>query len=514
MMQPDTPLLSEVDKSVMTEPTMITGDEEAQRLAKKSPLLTFLDLSIGPTITQLVFSFYTIVNQYWIGKTIGDHGLQVIASIWLYDMVSFAFCNLFAISTSTQVSYLFGAHMYSDISQVVVDMLRLSLVIGAVYAAIVIPTTKLVVKWITSSSVGLQEAFLYQVISAGASFVSFFFYTLCGLLEGEGRAWLYGFAQFATLILDMLVFLPLFLFVFHWGVWAAALSGILSQLVPFLYLLFLLLRGKLSIRITARQFFAKHSSQSIKAISVGMASFILNFSEAFPHIYLQHFIYKVAEVNGVKESVESMWPIMTRLYMLSLSILAALDTGFLPAASYAYGQKNYSRIKALLFHMSWISFIWSATNSFVMSVFPEKIFGIFTKNKDALRIVPKLIWRIFATNPLYLIHEQVISYLQAVKRPTRATIVSVLTMVIPIPVTSTIIYYTKKNDLQWMFNTYLFEDAGTALISLTGLSTVLFRMWRLKDGEDFSDEGDSDDGHQTYTPVPSTSMDTLASLTQ
>ncbi|EAY01707.1 hypothetical protein TVAG_316950 [Trichomonas vaginalis G3] len=492
--------------------TLQDGAGEAERLGKRSPLVTFLDLSIGPTISQLVFNVYTIVNQYWISRALGEPGLQVISSMFLYDMLTFAFYNLFLISTSTHISYLCGASRFSEISQVVVDLLRFSVIIGAGFAAVIIPTTKLIVKFLTGDDGIAFKAFVYMAIQAGGSVISFFYYTICGLLEGEGRAWLFSMVQFATLVLDMLVFLPIFLFVFHWGVWSAALSGLLAQFVPLVVMWIMLMRGKLSIMIRGPQFTAKFSKETWKALNTGTASFILNFSEAFPHIYLQKFVYTVAEHNGIKDVVMSMWSTMTRLYMFSLSILAALDSGFLPPASYAYGEKKYSRIKALLFHMSWISFIWAVINAVGISLFPRQIFSLFTKDKDVLNFLPNTIWRIWATLPLYLIHEQVISYLQAVDRPHRATIVSVLTMAIPIPTISTIIYYTKKDDIHWMFNTYLFEDVGTSLIALSGAATTLWQMWRLKDGKTFqgeeTKEGDAASKQlESYQSVPSSVLD-------
>ena len=468
--------------------------DENYRLGGMSPLKTLFALIAGPLLSQLCNAIYGIVNSFWVSTGNGTTGLEVLSSLYLFDMCVFAFGNLACISASSHISYLFGQKRESEANQLIADLMRGCVLLGMIYPAFAIPITKPVVKWLSESQEIADLAFQYMCVSSGCSFIMFTFQLLSGICQGEGRTWLFGSMQITALVTDMIFFLPLFLVKLKLGVWSAAMSQVISQLIPTTILLVLLLMGKLSIQLKPRMFISKPSPETWKAVKVGFASFILNLSMAVPQFVTQKYIMIVASNCGVLDAVLSLFNIFCRLYNLSGCVLVAFDSSYIPSASYAFGKKLYHRVKMLSIHTLWITFVWGVIVVVIVLSFPTQLVSIFTKDEEVLHQAKELLPFGFMSLPLYSIHSLVISFLQAAKRPIRATFVSFLTTIVPMPIISTAIFFaTNQSNLKWMFGTYIVDDISTSILSIVCSIYPFYMLSKVKDGDDFPEEGKKKD---------------------
>lgn len=94
-------------------------------------------------------------------------------------------------------------------------------------------------KWFGADDIILNMGFDYLVILLGCSTVSCLFLMFCGCLQAEGRTFFVSIAQIASFVMNMAIFCPLFLFVFHMGTRGAALATICSEGVPAIIFFFL-----------------------------------------------------------------------------------------------------------------------------------------------------------------------------------------------------------------------------------------------------------------------------------
>lgn len=480
--------------------------DEDKALGGKPPLATLFSLLAGPLLSQVTNAMYGIVNTIWIEKGIGDEGLKVLAVLYIYDALLYSLGNLLTISGSSHISYLFGKNQPNLCNQLIADLIRVAFILGIVYPAISIPTTIPVVKWLSKSDQIAHEALRYIEISAGCSFVPLLYYVLCGVLQGEGRTWLFGFIQIVTLMLDMLLFLPLFVLYFKWGVWAAALSQILSQFIITFILFICLLARKFSLDFKLSYLCKKFSKESSEALQVGFASFILNLSEAFPQFALQKFVILVADHVHLKEPALTCWNIFGRLYMVACCILVAFDAAYLPPTSYAYAKRQYKRVLRLTVHTLWISLVWGGVACVVVVLFPREIIKLFSKDIQVQDLAADIMWLGFITLPLYPIHSIAISMLQAIKLSKRSTVLSIMTTLLPMPIFSVAFYYTHPNSMHWIFGTYVAADVSAALFTFIIMLYPFIKLIRLNDGEKFSDDENKEQ------PVISQSIESIADL--
>ena len=260
--------------------------------------------------------------------------------------------------------------------------------------------------------------------------------------------------------------------------------------------------------------FKKRSPETSKALSVGFSSFIMNLSEAFPMFALQKFILSVADHVGRLNSILTLFNIEGRLYVLTVCVMYAFDSSFLPAASHAFGKRSYRRLNRLLIHAMWVLILWASMCTAIMIGFSSEIVSLFVNDQDVLDAAVELIPYNFATLPVYVVHTVLISYLQATKRSTRATVFSLLTTLVPLPVYAPIVYTLFPNSLDWIYSSYIFSDVVGFLVTVFGSITTLRKMNKLKDGEEFPPEKkcccSKPDTNENATISTTTSINSIA----
>ena len=248
-----------ISSSKQSEHIEISGEEE--RLGKSPPLPTILYLSIGPLASQTVQALYGVVNLFWVSKSIGDKGIEVFGAICVIDFIITAFSNYLMTSIDIRVSYIFGEKSRIDeCSQIFVDFIRFSFILSLIIPALILPTTRPLVEWFGSDKKISGMCYEYMLPSSFGSFFTFLYMTCCGLIQSEGRSFVFGVTQIVSLLLDMFVFAPLFLLYFKTGIWGATLSTVLSQAIVTIVLIIQIFRGKYTINPKFSMLFKKFSS--------------------------------------------------------------------------------------------------------------------------------------------------------------------------------------------------------------------------------------------------------------
>ena len=457
-------------------------NDEHYRLGGRKPLVTLFALLLGPLLSQVTNSLYGLVSSLWVSKGYGVFGLKVLSSIFLFDYITFAFGELMVISVSTQMSYLFGSLQEKSAPQVVVDFIRLCFLFGTIIPAVLLPLVKIVVKWLTSDSNVTDEAFKYMLPLLCASSSELVYLTCIGVLQGEGRTMISGFVQTLSLCVNMFVLNPLFVLKLKVGVWGAAISTVIAEFIPGLILSICILSGKFSLKFECRMFLNPLSEHTKQALKVGFASFMLNLSSSVPEFALQKYMALCADAIGELTPILALWDTFSRFFEVGLSVMYAFDASYLPAASYAYGKREYSRYLRLSYHTLWITFVWCALFAAVMCLFPQQIASLWNKDERFLYWAKELFPIGFLTLPLWPISSLSISFLEAGNYPGRASFLSVVTTFIPLPVISTIIYFFGSKDPRLQFSSYIWNDITKSIISV---SIVLKPFITFKKAQDY-----------------------------
>lgn len=485
----EVPLLDQHTSEVQST---VDTDSEQYRLGGRSPLKTLFALLAGPLLSQLTQSIYGIVDSLWISKTHGNFGLNVTSSIYLFDELIFSCGEFMLISISSRVAFLFGKDLKNEASQVVVDLFRFAFIFGLIIAGTLLPFVPMVTKWISGSDDVAREAFKYEIPLLGFSFIQIIFLLGTGILQGEGRSWLAGMFQILSLCMIMFVFDPLFLVYFKMGVWGASLATVIAQTIVATIIFIYIFSGKFSLKFHFQLFFNKPSPHSYDALKVGCGAFMLYLSSAIPGFVMQKYITLTAAAINEVTPVLALLDTFNRLYELGISITYAFDASFLPSASYAYGKRQYRRIHKLAGHTLWISVVPSMIYSAIVSAIPKKIASFWSTDERYLYWAQQLFPIGYLTLCTWPISSTFLTYLESTDYPLRATISSVITSITPLPLISTIIYFSKRNNLKLLFTSYIWQNIAQVLLAIPFVLGPFLSIYKTKDG-------DAIQGHEAHS---------------
>ena len=454
--------------------------EEDKRLGTKSPIWTVLALSVGPLISQTVQAFYGIADSLWVAKTIGQIGISVFGAVFIVEFVAIAVSNYLMSSLGIQLAYLFGEGKTENCAQMYVDFIRLAFILGIVVPAIVMPTTVPLVKWFGADDELANLCFQYMLPVTCLCFLNFLYMMGCGLIQAEGRSLMYGLIQVGSFALNMGVFDPLFLVGLRMPIWGASLATIIAEGLPGVTITILILCGKFSLRFKPRMFISKPTIETWKGLKVGFASLISQVSYTIPLILMQKYVNLASSSisHECYSTVLAVWSVIEKLYQLVGGICVAFSYGMLPSASYAFGAGRLNRVMWLFIHATWIATAVSLVMSVFMIAIPDKLARIWSTDAYFLEWVKLMVPKVFYTTIFIAYQYTAPAILQAMQRVLASTLLSVLTLLLPLPVFSSILYFTDKTNPSRIMWTYALNDTFSAVACTFFLISPGKLVWR------------------------------------
>lgn len=453
-------------------------DDEHQRLAGYSPLMTIIRLCPGPLISQLVDRFYGVIDSLWVTKFIGEIGLTALSVSFLLENTALAFAFFVSVAVSTQSSYLFSKKEYDKVNQVACDLFRICIIIGCLVPAVLLPIAKPIIGWLDGGDKVVNLAFDYLIPLLSMNVVTLLYHTVCGILQSEGRTWTYGIAQIASLLLNMVCWDPLLLYLTKNTI-GSSLSTIIAMLIPTIVLLILLFCGKFATKPSFGLFFTCFIRDTGTALKTGLSALIMNISIAIPSIFMQKFIAIRANKIGQFETIIAVTNANLRLYSLILCIPLALNAAYLPASSYAFGQKNFKRIIHLTAWVTLISIAWGAIVTLLCCIWPGTIGKIWSRDPNFIHWVEIIFPICFYTVILCSVKFIIISFLQATQQSYTAMAVGIVTYLFSLPAFAAAFHYTGRQDNpERVFYSYICNDIFAALVSFLAALPSIIRFYR------------------------------------
>lgn len=480
-------------------------DGEEQRLGRKSPLRTIFNLSAGPLVSELVISLYGIVNSLWVANSIGSEGVEVFGAVFIVEFVAIALGEYLLTCVAIRASFCFGEGEGDKVSQLYVDFIRIGFIFGIITPCIILPITKPIVHWFGANEHLSEMCLQYMIPSNAGCFFNFIYQISLGLMQAEGRSVFYGIIQVISFGINIAL-LAITLLWLKLPIWGASLSQILSEGIPGIILFFVFFSGKFSIHPKMKMFCSRFSDETRPALKVGLASLIVGISYTLPLILMQKYVNNAATAIGAYNVVIQVWGVIEKVYSVVGGICVGFNYGFVPAASFAFGAKRYDRVKKLSLHMLWVSTLFSSIISFLLILFPSQVASLWNKDPEFLYWSKKMIPKVYYACVFIAIQYMVPGLLQSLQLVFDATVLSFITLLIPYPIFSTVLYLTNKKDPARVLYTYCLSDCFSCVVC-TIYTIRPFRMLsRLKEEKEKMSINESIPNDQTtsftsYTDV-------------
>ena len=201
------------------------------------PTRHLLSFAFPLLLANLGQQFYMIVDAAIVGRGVGVKALAAVgATDWCYWLILWSIAGLTQ-GFSTFVSRSFGEKNYRELNKVVAMSAFLCAVIGGTLtvAGILVAKPLLIMLNTPEDIIGSAHTYLVTMVSGTLIVMAYNMGSSILRAFGDGRSPLIAMIIAATLNIGLDC---LFVFVFRWGVFGAAVASVTSQLVSFVFCFF------------------------------------------------------------------------------------------------------------------------------------------------------------------------------------------------------------------------------------------------------------------------------------
>ncbi len=331
--------------------------------------------AVPSIIAMLVGALYNIVDQFFIGRSIGELGNAATNVAFPLTTSCVAIALLFGIGGASSFNLALGRKQKEDAVYYMGNAAVLLFSLGAVLCLVTQLFLTPMLRFFGAPDSVLPYAVTYtRITSLGFPFL---IYSSGGahLVRADGTP-RYSMVCNLTGALINTVLDPLLIFGFQMGMAGAALATIIGQIVAAGMIFRYMLHCR-TVRLERRHLMIR-MKHTIHIMSLGMSSFFNQIAMMIVQIVLNNSLTYYGSRSVYGESVPlACAGIISKVAMLYFSIVIGLAQGLQPIAGYNYGAEQYDRVKQVYARTVRYALTIS-TGAFVLfQLFPRQIIGLF-----------------------------------------------------------------------------------------------------------------------------------------
>lgn len=387
---------------------MAANEEFGTGSVKKLLLRQAVPASVGILFLTVNLLVDTILVGRWIGSI-------AIAALTVVTPISFLIASLgLAIGTggSSVLSRALGAGKDEKAQAAFAHQIMLTLLLSSLVVAfgLFFSDEMLGLFGAKGDIIAPAKEFYYPILLAGPLQAL----TAMGnsVIRAEDKS---RFAMVVTIVPAVMNIIldVLFIKVFNWGIFGAAMATALSFALGFLFMLWFFIR-KSDIRLKAKHFIPNlrltGEISGLSGTTLARQSVISVLS-----VLLNHSLY----AHGGETSI-TVYGIISKMLMFALFPVNGITEGFLPIAGYNFGARKFKRVKetvkiSVLFAGGIAIAIYA-----IILIFATSIVGAFTNDPKILKATPDALRWVFAASPIIAIQLIGSAYFQAAGKAAKA----------------------------------------------------------------------------------------------
>jgi len=336
-----------------------------------------ISLGIPTTISMLVTNIYNMADTFFV-STLGNSASGAVGVVFGLMAIIQAFGFMFGHGAGSIIARKLGqkdvksAGIFASLS--IFACLVTGMLITILGLAFIEPLMHILGS--TDTILPYAKGYgVYILLSAPVTMMSF---ALNNILRYEGKAF---FAMIGLTIGGALNLIgdPIFIFVFNMGIEGAGLSTALSQLVSFVILLSMFLRGK------------TQSKLSVSLLKENPKGIFLIMATGFPSLMRQGLnsiatmiLNNLAGVYG--DVAVAAMSIVNRISFFIFAVGLGIGQGFQPVAAFNYGAKKYQRVKKSFYFTFGAGEVLLGVFAIAGMILSGMLIGLFRNDPDVIQI--------------------------------------------------------------------------------------------------------------------------------
>lgn len=334
-----------------------------------------------PSITAtLVSSLYNIVDQVFIGQGVGYLGNAATNVSYPLSTICLAISLLIGIGSASRFSICLGRGDTDQAAKIAGNGVTLMVLAGILYLVLgeVLLTPMLRIFGATTEVMPYAQSYA-SIILIGMPFL-ILTNGISNLIRADGSPKYSMICMVAGAVVNTILD-PIFIFVFQWGMFGAALATILGQILSFL----LAIRYLWAFRTITleKECFRPDWRDGLHTLSMGISSSVNQIAITIVQVVLNNSLTYYGAVSVYGEDIPlAACGIVMKTNAILLSIIVGISQGVQPIVGFNYGARKYDRVKqAYLLAIRW-NFVISAVGFLLFQLFPRPIISIFGSGEE------------------------------------------------------------------------------------------------------------------------------------
>ncbi len=434
--------------------------------AKAIPAL-LREFAIPSIIAMLVSSLYNIVDQFFIGQSVGSLGNSATSVYYPLTIACISIALLFGIGGASAFNLAMGMGKKDIAGYYIGNAASVMAILGCGLAVFCLIFADPILRFFGSPAEVLPYAMTYTRICAiGFPFLIF---SAGGshLVRADGSPRFSMYVNLTGAIINTILD-ALFVFAFGWGMAGAALATVIGQVIA-AYMVFRYLRNYKTVKLGKESFFPQ-KQYVLRAMSLGTASFFNQVAMMIMAIVLNKSLKYYGSMSEYGDSIPiAISGIATKCMQVIMAFVIGISQGLQPIASFNYGAAQYKRVKEGYFLALRSGAVISIIAFLLFQAFPRQIIGIFGDGgEDYFRFAIHYIRIFFFFIFTYFMQPITSNFFTAIGMPQRGIFLSL---------TRQIVYYLP---LLLIIPIFVGIDGimyAGALADLAAFITCLFVAW-------------------------------------
>ena len=400
-----------------------------RELFSKTPAVKLFFLAAIPgSVGMLASALYQTIDGVLVGRILAGDAFAALNLAMPLVIINFSLADLIGVGSAVPISVRLGEKKEAEANSIFTSACIMIVVTGLLLGLAIFFSAPTLIRLMGAEGQLAELAVQYLRVYSMCSPVTTIVFATDNYLRICGRI---RTSMVLNIVMSALsaVLEFIFLFVFRWGIWAAALATCTSMFLCALAALYPFLRGKMQLSFTK----PKLDWSTMKTIvACGSPNFLNNVAGRITSIIMNMILLRIGGAAAV-----SVYGILMFADGFVQPLLYGMCDSLQPAVGYNWGAGNMKRVRDIERCCFTAGAILSIASAVVIFCFPSQITGLFLQNADsgvvelavpALKLFSSaylIRWFSFATQ----------SYMSAVEKPVPAMMLSVgIAIVFPLAV--------------------------------------------------------------------------------
>lgn len=334
-----------------------------------------LKYSLPAIASSLVNSIYNVVDQIFVGNSVGELGNAATNVVFPLVLIVAALAMTFGVGGASAFSLYLGSKEEQKAKSVAGTSLTLTLLTGVVLAVLTLLFLRPILTAFGGRGQTLEYAIEYTHIVAFGTPLAMLGTGASQLIRADGSP---RYAMLSTTLGAVLnaVLDPILIFGFDLGMSGAAWATVIGQLVSSVLILRYFGRFQ-SVTLERRDYLPRKSSV-LRILKIGIAAGAMQFASTVISIVMNNVLGYYGELSPYGRDIPlACVGIITKVAALFDGVSLGIAQSMQPIIGYNYGAGNYDRIKTAFRKVGRIIAGISFAAFLCFQLFPHQITAIF-----------------------------------------------------------------------------------------------------------------------------------------